>query len=148
MTDKKEKKKQKLCAHASERDIVVTGVKHSRRAHQSDRKSRRKHEKIGGRLSAREGGIVPRTLAALVNPLGGGTAPGITATTSALQRWQYLQAVCEATGEEKGLQSAQYEGAATKWVRIAEDDEKAENQRTIEDGILLVASARIYGHQV
>ena len=51
-----------------------------------------------------------------VNPSGGGTAPGNTATTSVLQRWQQLQAVCEATGEEKGLKSAQYQGAVTKWV--------------------------------
>ena len=113
---KKEKKEQKSCAHASERDSVVIGVKQSYRAHQSDRKSRRMEEKVGGRLCAREGRIVTRTLVALVNPLGGGTAPRTTVTTNVLQRWQQLQAVCEATGEAKGLKSAQYEGAATKWV--------------------------------
>ena len=116
VTGKNEKRKQKSRAHAFERDTIVTGVKQSRRAHQSDRKSRRVQENIGGRLRAREGRIAVRTLAALVNPSGGGSAPKITATTSVLQRWQYLQAVCEATGEEKGLQSAQYKGAATKWV--------------------------------
>ena len=35
-----------------------------------------------------------------------------------------------------------------KWVRVAKDDKKPENQRTIENGILLVVSARIYGHKV
>ena len=60
-----------------------------------------------------ESRIVTRTLAALVNPSGGGTAPGIMATTSVLQRWQQLRAVCKATGEDKGIESAQYKGVVT-----------------------------------
>ena len=116
VTDEKVKRKQKPRAHASDRDTVSTGVKQSRRAHQSDRKSRRVQEKIGGRLRARESRTVARTLAALVNPSGGGTAPGITATTSVLQRWQQLNAVCEDTGTKMGEQSAQDKGAATAWV--------------------------------
>ena len=147
VTEEKGKRKQKSRAHASERDTVSDGVKQSRRAHQSDRKSRRVQEKIGGRLRARESRTVARILAALVNPSGGGTAPGITATTSVLQRWQQLNAVCKGTGTRMGCKSAQDEGAATAWVRVA-NDEKSENQRTIEDGILLVVSARIFGHKV
>ena len=61
-------------------------------------------------------------LAALVNPLGGGTAPGITVTTSVLQRWQQLQAVCKVTGKEKGLKFAHYEGVATNWIGVAGGD--------------------------
>ena len=148
VTEKNEKKKQEPRAHASDRDIVLTGVKQSHRAHQSGRKSHKVQEKIGGWLHARESRTVARILAALVNPSGGGTAPGTTATTSVLQRWQQLQVVCEVTGEEKGLQYTQYEGAMTHWVRVAEDAENSENRRNIEDGILLVVSARIYGHKV
>ena len=148
VTEEKAKRKQKPRAHASDRDIVSTGMKQFRRAHQSDRKSRRVQEKIGGRLRARESRTVARILAALVNPSGGGTAPGITATTSVLQRWQQLKADCEDTGMKKGCKSAQDEGAATAWVRVAEGAEKMENQRNIEDGILLVVSARIFGHKV
>ena len=147
VTEEKVKRKQKSRAHASERDTVSDGVKQSRRAHQSDRKSRRMQEKIGGRLRARESCTVARILAALVNPSGGGTAPGITATTSVLQRWQQLNAVCEDAGTNMGCKSAQNNGAATAWVRVAEA-EKSENQRNIEDGILLVVSACIFGHKV
>ena len=147
VTEEKVKRKQKPRAHASDRETVGTGVQQSRRAHQSDRKSRRVQEKIGGRLRARESRTVARILAALVNPSGGGTAPRITATTSVLQRWQQLNAICEGTGTRMGCKSAQDEGAATAWVRVAAD-EKSENQRTIEDGILLVVSARIFGHKV
>ena len=100
--EEKEKRKQKSRAHVSDEGTVVTGVKQSRRAHQSDRKSRRVQEKLGGRSRARERRMVERTLAVLVNPSGGGTAPGITSTPSVFQRWQQLQAVCESTGEEKG----------------------------------------------
>ena len=82
--EKKEKRKQKSRAHASEWETIITGVKCSRRAHQNDRKRRRVQEKIGGHLHARESDIVVRTVAALVNPLGGGTVHGITATTSVL----------------------------------------------------------------
>ena len=88
MQEKNEKSKQKLRAHASDRDTIVTRVKQSHRAQQSDGKSRRVQEKLGGRLRAREGRIVVCTLAVLVNPLGGGTTPGITTTTNVLQRWQ------------------------------------------------------------
>ena len=42
-----------------------------------------------------------------MNPLGGGTVPGITATTSVLQCSQQLQVICEVTNEEKGLKSGQ-----------------------------------------
>ena len=52
MKEKNEKSKQKPRAHASDRDMVSTGVKQSRRAHQSDRKSLRMKEKIGGRLTS------------------------------------------------------------------------------------------------
>ena len=104
--------------------------------------------KIGGRLHARESRTVARILAALVNPSGGGTAPGITATTSVLQRWQQLNAVCEDTGTKMGSKSAQDEGAATAWVRVADGEQKLENNRNIEDGILLVVSTRIFGHKV
>ena len=124
VTEEKGKRKQKPRAHASDGDFVSTGVKQSRRAHQSDRKSRRVQKKIGGRLRARESRTVARILAALVNPSGGGTAPGITATTSVLQRWQQLNAVCEDTGKKPGKQSAQEEGVATAWVRVAEGAEK------------------------
>ena len=148
VTEEKVKRKQKPRAHASNRDIVSNGVKQSRRAHQSDRKSRRVQEKIGGRLRARESRTVVCILAALVNPSGGGTASGITATTSVLQRWQQLNAVCEDTGMKMGSKSAQDEGAATAWVRVADRDEKLENNRNIDDGILLVVSARIFGHKV
>ena len=148
VTDEKGKRKQKSRAHASNRDIVSDGTKQSRRAHQSDRKSRRVQEKIGGRLRARECRTVARTLAALVNPSGGGTAPGITATTSVLQRWQQLQAVCEDTGTNMGQKSAHDQGAATAWVRVAEGTEKVEKERKVDDGILLVVPACIYGHKV
>ena len=47
-----------------------------------------------------------------------------------------------------GCKSAQDDGAATAWVRVAEGAQKLENQRNIEDGILLVVSARIFGHKV
>ena len=47
-----------------------------------------------------------------------------------------------------GEQSTQKEGVATAWVRVAEGAEKLENQRNIDDGILLVVSARIFGHKV
>ena len=148
VTEEKGKRKQKPHEHAFDRDFVSIGVKQSRRAHQSDKKSRRVQEKIGGRLRTRESRTVARILAALVNPLGGGTAPRITATTSILQRWRQLNAVCEGTGMKMGCKSAQEEGAATAWVRVAERAEKLENQRNIEDGILLVVTARIFGHKV
>ena len=148
VTEEKVKRKQKPRAHASDRDIVSNGAKQSRRAHQSNRKSRRVQEKIGGRLHARESRTVARILAALVNPSGGGTAPGITVTTSVLQRWQHLNVVCEDAGMKMGCKSAQDDGATTAWVRVAEGAEKLENQRKIEDGILLVVSARIFGHKV
>ena len=106
VTEENVKRKQKPRAHASDRDFVSTGVRQSRRAHQSDRKSRRVQEKIRGRLRARESRTVARILAALVNPSGGGTTPGTTATTSVLQRWQQLSAVCEDTGMKTGEQSA------------------------------------------
>ena len=47
-----------------------------------------------------------------------------------------------------GDQSARGKGAATAWVRVADGEEKPENKRNIEDGILLVVSARIFGHKV
>ena len=71
-------------------------------------------KKIGGWLRIRESRTVAGTLAALVNPSGGGTALRNTATTSVVQRWQQLQAVCEVTSEEKGIKSAQYKGVATQ----------------------------------
>ena len=37
---------------------------------------------------------------------------------------------------------------APQWVRVAEGAENQENHRNIEDGILLVVSARIFGHTV
>ena len=78
--EEKAKRKQKSRAHVSVKGIVVTGVKQSHQAHQSDWKNCRIQEKIGGRLCARERRVVEHKLAALVNPSGGGTTPGITST--------------------------------------------------------------------
>ena len=51
--EQKQKKEQKLHAHVSKRDSVVTGVKLSCRAHQSDRRSHKIQEKPGGQSRAR-----------------------------------------------------------------------------------------------
>ena len=83
-----------------------------------------------------------------MNPSGGGTAPKIMATTSVLQHWKQLQAICEVSGEEKGLEIAQYEGATTNWIGVADSADKNINKRKIDGGILLVVQARIYGHKV
>ena len=50
--------------------------------------------------------------------------------------------------KKKGIESAQYEGAATNWVGVAQGDNENGKVRKIEDGILLVVSACIYGHKV
>ena len=46
--DGREKTKQNLRAHPSNKDIVIIGVEKTPKAHQSDRKSHRLEEKIGG----------------------------------------------------------------------------------------------------
>lgn len=144
----KRKKEQKSHAHASdnvsEKAKVSNGTKQSRRAHQSDRKQRRSQEKIGGRLRARECRIVERTVMALVNPSGGGTAPGITSTPSVIQRWRQLNAVRECTGKKKGKQPACNDAATHEWVSLGENQQK----RKIDDGILFVVNATIFGHTV
>ena len=86
--EQKQKKEQKPHAHVSKRDSAVTGVKKSHQAHQSDKKSCQIQEKLGDWLRTRESRLVARTLAALVNPSGGGTMPRITVTTSVLHCWQ------------------------------------------------------------
>ena len=83
-----------------------------------------------------------------MNPLEGGPVPKITATTSVLHRWKWLQAICEVTGEEKGIESIEYKGAATQWIEVVAGEDKNPKQREIDDGILLVVSARIYDHQI
>ena len=73
---------------------------------------------------------------ALVNPLGGGTASGITVTTSILQSWQQLQANCKVIGEEKVIEFAQYKGAVTEWIGVTGSNVKNLHKRKIDDRIL------------
>ena len=120
------------------------------RQHQSDRFSRRNRER-DARANRRDRRTVARALETLVNPTVDGTESRNTATLYSLQQW------CEThqgMQENKGDPSA-HSGAAPgrqQWVScdhrtgINSTVGKLENHRKIEDGILLVVTARIYGH--
>ena len=146
--ERKQGKEEKSHAHAFAEGSVVTGVKQFHRTHQRERKSPMMLEKPGIRLRARESRMVARILAALEKPSGCGTVPRNTVTTSVFERWQQLQAVFESTGEEEGLQSAQYEGAATDWAGVAGKRDEEENIQKIDNGVLLVVPARIYCRKI
>lgn len=84
----------------------------------NDSKKRRVNEKMERKLCIRECPIVEHTLAALLNPLGGGTAPRNTSTLGITQHWRQLQIICEGVDEEKGVKYACQSDAATDWVRM------------------------------
>ena len=122
--------------------------------HGGDRKARRQRQRVN-RGCSRDDRVVSGALVRALNPLQGGSVPRNTGTPSKLQLLQRFTVA----GSQKGSSirsekdQAIYVGISHPTDRLPKSDEEKsvktqKKERNVEDGLLLVVSASIYGKQV
>ena len=125
-----------------------------------DREARRQKQRAN-RGRSRDNRTISSALARVLNPLQGGSASRTTEIPSKLQLLQQFAVARSEEGKQiwSKKDHAIYVGISNPTNRLAEDGEKNENKngekrkkeikiRKIEDRLLLVVAARIYGKQV
>ena len=131
---------------------AIQGTASTSRIYSRDRHHRRRQERAV-RLCRRDRRTVARAVEAQVNPIEDGTELRNTATLQILKHWCTTHRDLQ---NEIGITSAQ-QGAAPgqqRWVSCAHrmgnasTIENSTNSRKIEDGVLLVVPARIFGHPI
>ena len=168
LEEKNKQKEEKVHAHAphEQQSRVMRdgsmGERQSRRARRS-RTRRRQNEKATSRSIARGYRRVASAMEQQANPSGGGASARITATMQVLQSWSQqgvdrkdLHAAAGHT--ESAQQGATANRRDRNWVQVhvnvpetncengAAGNTENENQRKMEDGILLVVPVNINGH--
>ena len=119
-----------------------------------DHKARRQRQRVN-RGRSRDNRVVSGALVRALNPLRGGSVPRNTGTPSKLHLLQRFTVA----GSEKGSSirsdkdQAIYVGISHPTDRLAKSDEEKsvktqKKERKVEDGLLMVVSASIYGKQV
>ena len=86
-----------------------------------------------------------RLLETLVSPTSGGTELCTGVTTSRLQDWQSVGLKRAITGEERGIGAPREPHTQLSVVSTKNQSTNPQNE---EDGILLVVSVRIFGHEI
>ena len=119
-----------------------------------DRKARRQRQRVN-RGRSRDDRVVSSALARALNPAKGGSVPRNTETPSKLQLLQRFTVAGSAEGSSirSDKDQAIYVGISHPTDRLAKSDEEKsvktqKKERKVEDGLLLVVSASIYGKQV
>ena len=118
----------------------------STRVHQSNRLLRREKERMT-RARVREQRLVAHLLASQVNPSLDGTDLGTTATTKCLQRWQSKGEDCVGIGEKRQTDQSLQDEPHRQWVTVSSDRTDSDQDRTMDDGILLIVSVQICGRE-
>ena len=119
-----------------------------------DRKARRQRQRVN-RGRSRDDRVVLGALARALNPFQGGSVPRNTETPSKLQLLQRFTVARSAEGSSIRSEKDQaiYVGISHPTNRLAQSDEEKsvktqKKERKLEDGLLLVVSASIYGKTV